>query len=78
MSQTTENTTKLLKFVAEKFEKNELDNDSLLQLIELCGNYLNIQSIADYSKANGMSYNGVKNHRQVIEIFKQKFVIDND
>jgi hypothetical protein len=78
MSKTAENTSKLLKFVAEKFEKNELDNDSLLELIELCGNYLNIQSITDYAKANKMSYNGVKNHRQIVEIFKQKFVIDND
>ena len=78
MSQTPENTTKLLKFVADKFQANELDNNSLLQLIELCGSYLNIQSITDYAKANAMSYNGVKNHRQIVEIFKQKFVIDND
>jgi hypothetical protein len=78
MSQTTENTSKILKFVADKFQKNELDNDSLVQLIELCGNYLNIQSIADYAKTNNMSYNGVKNHRQVVKVFKQKFIIDNE
>jgi hypothetical protein len=76
--QTTENTTKLLKFTAENFEKRKLDNDSLVQLIELCGNYLNIQSIADYAKANKMSYNGVKNHRQIVKIFNQKFIIDNN
>jgi hypothetical protein len=76
--QTTENTTKLLKFTAENFEKGKLDNESLVQLIELCGNYLNIQSIADYAKENKMSYNGVKNHRQIVKIFNQKFIIDNN
>jgi hypothetical protein len=25
-----------------------------------------------------MSYNGVKNHRQIVKIFNQKFIIDNN
>lgn len=61
--ETTENTSKLLKFVSEKFEANELTNSSLLQLIELCGNYLNLCTISEYAKQNKMSYNGVKHHR---------------
>lgn len=73
----TKNTNKLLKFVAEKFEKQELDNNSLVQLIELCGMYLNLQTISNYAKDNEMSYNGVKNYREVVELFKQKYVIDN-
>ena len=28
------NTSKLLLFISEKFEKDEIDNDSLVQLIE--------------------------------------------
>jgi hypothetical protein len=75
---TVENTNKLLKFVAEKFEKDELDNESLVQLIELCGNYLNLQTIPEYAKNNNLSYNGVKKFRNIVEIFKVKFVIDND
>ena len=74
----TENTTKLLKFTAEKFEKGELNNDSLVQLIELCGNYLNIETMPNYAKKNNISYNGVKKHRDIVKIFNVKFVIDNE
>jgi hypothetical protein len=74
----TENTTKLLKFTAEKFEKGELNNDSLVQLIELAGNYLNIESIPNYAKQNNLSYNGVKKFRTIVELFNVKFVVDND
>lgn len=75
---TIENTEKLLSFVAEKFETNELNNESLIQLIELCGNYLNIATIPDYAVRNNLSYNGVKKFRNVVEIFGVKFVIEND
>ena len=76
--ETTEKTEKLLNFVATKFEKEEINNDTLVQLIELCGTYLNIQTIPNYSKSNNMSYNGVKKFRNIIELFNVKFVIDND
>jgi hypothetical protein len=76
--QTTENTNKLLNFVSTKFQDNELDNNSLLQLIELCGNYLNLQTIPNYAKENNISYNGVKNYREVVKLFNVKFVIDNE
>lgn len=75
---TTKNTDKLLNFVAKKFEQGELNNDSLVQLIELCGDYLNLQTISHYAKDHKMSYNGVKHHREIKEIFNQKYVIDND
>ena len=75
---TAENTEKLLSFVAKKFESDELNNGSLIQLIELCGNYLNIATIPDYAVRNNLSYNGVKKFRKVVEIFNVKFVIDND
>jgi hypothetical protein len=75
---TTENTDKLLNFVSEKFESNELDNDSLVQLIELAGIYLNLATIPDYAIKNNLSYNGVKKHREIKTIFNVKFVIDNE
>jgi hypothetical protein len=58
--------------------ENQLSNDSLVQIIELCGSYLNLQTISDYSKDNNISYNGVKKCRNIREIFNVKFVIDND
>lgn len=72
------NTSKLLDFVTEKFTNGELDNDSLVQLIEHAGAYLNICTIPKYAKEHNLSYNGVKKFRTVKEIFNTKFVIDNE
>ena len=71
------NTNKLLTFVATKFEANELDNQSLVQLIELAGSYLNLKTIADYARSKNLSYQGVKKCRESKELFGVKFVIDN-
>lgn len=73
-----ENTDKLIKFVAQKFESNELDNESLVELFKVMGTYLNLQTIPDYAKSNGMSYEGVKKCRNIQEIFGVRFVVDND
>ena len=75
---TTENTKKLLNYVSEKFQKNEIDNSTLVQLIELCGSFLNIETIPNYAKSNNLTYNGVKKTRFIIKLFKVKFVIDNE
>ena len=78
MKQTAENTEKLINFVATKFENNELTNESLVQLIELSVDYLNLMTISDYAKLHNMSYNGVKKHREIRTIANTKFVIDNE
>lgn len=78
MSETSEKTDKLIKFIFEKYQMNELDNESLVQVIELCGSFLNLKTISKYSKENNISYNGAKNFRKIIKLFDVKFVIDND
>jgi hypothetical protein len=78
MPKVVDNTNKLLKFIAEKFEADELNNKSLVQIIELCGAYLNLQTISNYAKANGKSYNGVKKFRKTKQLFGVKFTIDNE
>ena len=45
---------------------------------EQVGRYLNLETLPNYAVKHKMSYNGVKKHRHVQEIFKVKFVIDND
>lgn len=77
-SKIQENTHKLLAFVGSKFESGELDNNSLVELIKLSGSYLNMMTIPDYAKLRNMSYEGVKKHRNITELFNCKFVIDND
>jgi len=75
---TIENTKKTLDFIAIKFETDQLDNYSLVQIIELGFSYLNLMTISDYAKKNNLSYNGVKKCREIITIGNVKFVIDND
>jgi hypothetical protein len=74
---TTANGEKLNRFVFEKFQAGELENGDLVQLIELCGMFLNLKTISNYSRDNNLSYNGVKKFRKIITLFNQKFVIDN-
>lgn len=78
MDKTLNNTKKLVDFIGKKFEDNEINNESLVQICELCGNYLNLKTISNYAKDNNLSYNGVKNHRKITTLFETKFVIDNE
>ncbi len=78
MNKTVDNTKKLIQFIASKYEAGELDDNSLVQIIELAGSYLNLKTIADYAKSNNMSYNGAKKFRKSINIAGVKMIIDND
>lgn len=73
-----EKNDKLKQFIFQKFQDGELDNSTLVELIILAGNYLNLKTIPDYAKENKMTYSGVKNNRHVVELFNVKFVIDNN
>jgi hypothetical protein len=80
MPTTRENTNKLLDFIALKFQNDKLNNDSLVQIIILCSSYLNLQTVSDYARKNGMTYNGVikpVKNRQIITLLGVKFVVDN-
>lgn len=53
---TTENGSKLNNFVWRKIQNNELSNDDLVELIKLCGDYLNLKTMPDYAKDEKISY----------------------
>ncbi|MFO7864507.1 MAG: hypothetical protein R6U85_10935 [Salinivirgaceae bacterium] len=59
-------------------QNGQWSNEGLLQLIEVAGNFLNLQTIPRYQEKTGMSYNGVKDYRNVHKIFGVKMVIDNE
>ena len=63
--------------ISERIEGNQLSNDDCVKIIEHIGSYLNLQTVSDYAKSAGISYNGAKHFRSVKEIFNVKFVIDN-
>lgn len=71
------NVDKTCDFIQRKYISNELNNDSLIQIIELCGMFLNLKTISDYAKENKLSYNGVKNNRNIITLFGVKYVLEN-
>lgn len=73
---TNEEETVINKFEKYIYEKVP-SNDFLVQIIELSGKYLNLQTISNYAKNNNLSYNGVKNYRQKITLFGKTFIIDN-
>ena len=77
---TTENGSKLNDFVGIKIQNNELSNDDLVELIKLCGDYLNLKTIPDYAKAEKISYPGVLKRKniEIVKIFNTKYVIDNE
>lgn len=77
MTELQSNTKKLLSFISEKFISEKLDNNSLVQIIELCGGFLNLQTISEYARQNKLSYNGAKKFRKVIDVFGVKMILDN-
>jgi len=64
--------------IEESAQCGNLSNSDLVQIIELAGEYLNLQTISNYAKDSGLSYNGVKKCRNIINLFGCKLVIDNE
>jgi len=64
--------------IINSLQKGTVKEDDLVQLIELCGGLLNLQTISDYARSKGISYNGAKHNRETRELFNVKFIIDND
>ena len=75
---TIENTNKICQFIFDKYNIEDLNNDSLVQIIELCGSMLNLKTIQQYADENSLTYNGVKKGKLVQEIIGTKFVINNN
>jgi hypothetical protein len=67
-----------LQKLGQSIQDGKWSNEALVQLIELAGSMLNLKTIPDYAKQNGLSYNGVKRFRTVVKLFNVKFIIDNE
>ena len=57
-------------------QSGDLKQESMVQIIELVGSYLNLRTISDYARENNLSYNGVKKTRKILNLFGTKFIID--
>lgn len=79
MSKTIENTNKLLKFISDKHQSEEINDDSLVSICVLCFDYLNLKTISQYAKEKGKTYRGVKEFsKDIININQFKFIKDGD
>lgn len=78
MNQLTDYERNALNKLGGTIMQGKWSNAGLVQLIELAGDFLNLQTIPDYAAAKKLSYNGVKKTRTIVEIKGVKFVIDNE
>jgi hypothetical protein len=67
-----------LNKLGQAIEAGKWSNEGLVQLIKLSGGYLNLMTIPAYAKLNNMSYPGVRDYRNIVNLFDVKFVIDNE
>ncbi|HUW07832.1 MAG TPA: hypothetical protein VMW01_16420 [Williamwhitmania sp.] len=72
-----ESIEQIKKLIGESVHNGELSNNDLVQIIELCGSYLNPLTIATYARIHGISYNGAKKKRKT-PLLGVNYIIDND
>ena len=77
MTKLSEYETLALNKLGETIHHGKWSEQGLVQLIELAGDYLNMQTIPDYAVRNNLTYNGVKKTRTITTLFNVKFVTDN-
>ena len=76
-------TTIIKEHLSDRVQKGELNNESIVEIIDLMGAYLNAETVSDYAKRNNLTYNGAlvrigSGKLKTFTLFKTKFVIDND
>lgn len=71
-------TVKICNRLSDYILEGQLSNTDVVRIIEHAGQYLNLKTITAYADANGKSYNGVKKHRNTINLFGCKLVVDNE
>jgi hypothetical protein len=78
--ETLENTTKLLKFVSQKYEKGEIDDDSLVSLMILCDSYLQLKTAVELSEETGKTRSGIVRHTKLrkTNLLRKTYYIDNN
>ena len=69
---------KIKASIDDAMMNDELSTDDLVELIKYLGAYGNVMSVKDYSNQNGITVQGVYNHRNVVDLWGFKFVVEND
>jgi hypothetical protein len=81
MSELNEYEDLSLNKLGKTIHEGRWSNSGLVEIIKLCGEYLNLKTVPDYCKETGMSYPGAikeTKDRKVEVIFNVKFIIVNE
>lgn len=75
--------TIIKEHLSSRVQNLELNNEDIVEIIDLLGAYLNAETISDYAKRTGLSYNGTLQRiatgkLKTFTLFKNKFVVDNE
>ena len=62
----------------ELIHNGEIEKADLVQIFEHTGAILNAQTLSNYARENGISYNGAKRQKETASIDGVKFIIKND
>ena len=76
--QLTEKETLTIERYGKFLREQNPSTDFLVQILELTGGHLNLETIQNYCKRTGMSYNGAKNYRKIFNMFGVRYVIENN
>jgi len=61
------------------YENGAISDEQLVRFFEQIVSYLNLKTITNYAKANGITYNGaLKRKLRRVRIDNQTFIIDNE
>lgn len=65
--------------IFQNYESGHISDEHLVQIIELSAQYLNLQTLTNYAKSEGISYNGAKKRKlSTVNISGQIFIINNE
>jgi len=72
------NPNKYKKQIELDFYSGNLSNEDLIEILQLMKELLQLKSVKEYAKENGISVQGVYSCRKPIDFCTFKLVIDND
>lgn len=78
MNQLSEYEQKALNKLGESIMEGKWSNEGMVQLIELCGKFLNPLTIQQYADKYGKTYNGIKKTQTTVLLLGNKFILDNE
>lgn len=77
MSKLSEYELNSLNKLGSSIQSGKWSNEGLVQLLELCSDYLNLTTLAEYARRNNLTYNGAKKRNLTKRILGINFVVDN-